>query len=169
MLLIITRCGHGSTTLDLALRFPKSRVTAFSLSKAHLKTIEKQITERGINNVILVQGDIGSHDFPVDSFDRVVVIEALEFCTNFEILFKRVSDWLKPQGKMFAQTIVTPSITFEAPELSAIVNDSRFLSAYHFIYFQRDLTLLNRWWFNGSHVTKTVEVIRSSTVLQTRA
>lgn len=49
-------------------------------------------------------GDINSFDLPKEEFygknDRVISIEMFEHMKNYELLLEKVSNWLKPEGKV---------------------------------------------------------------------
>ena len=59
--------------------------------------------QRGLINVNVFTGDISSFDLPKeykDKADRVISIEMFEHMKNYELLLKKISKWLKPQGKV---------------------------------------------------------------------
>ena len=49
-------------------------------------------------------GDINAFDLPKEEFygkaDRVISIEMFEHMKNYELLMEKVSNWLKPEGKV---------------------------------------------------------------------
>ena len=51
-----------------------------------------------------IAGDINSFDLPKEEFygknDRVISIEMFEHMKNYELLLEKVSNWLKPEGKV---------------------------------------------------------------------
>ena len=51
-----------------------------------------------------ISGDINAFDLPKEEFygkaDRVISIEMFEHMKNYELLMEKVSNWLKPEGKV---------------------------------------------------------------------
>ena len=52
----------------------------------------------------LILGDINGFDLPKEEFygqaDRVISIEMFEHMKNYELLLEKISNWLKPEGKV---------------------------------------------------------------------
>ena len=93
-------CGWGSLSLYMAEHFPGSRITAISNSHSQRQHIERQIEERGLQNLRIVTADI--NDFQADgTFDRVVSVEMFEHMRNHRQLLARINRWLRPGGKLF--------------------------------------------------------------------
>ena len=104
-------CGWGSLTLWMAAQYPNSAITAVSNSATQRELIEKRARERGLDNVTVITADM--RDFGVDGkrgdtlrvvepgFDRVVSIEMFEHMRNHHELLRRVSGWLRDDGKLF--------------------------------------------------------------------
>ena len=67
------------------------------------------LTERC--TVIICEGDINSFDLPKEEFygknDRVISIEMFEHMKNYELLLEKVSNWLKPEGKVGTKQYAT--------------------------------------------------------------
>lgn len=52
----------------------------------------------------VITGDINTFDLePADmgTFDRVTSIEMFEHMKNYQLLIRKISDWLAPGGKLF--------------------------------------------------------------------
>ncbi|MEP6755976.1 MAG: class I SAM-dependent methyltransferase, partial [Chthonomonadales bacterium] len=93
-------CGWGSLTLWMAANYPKSRIVALSNSAPQREYIHSTAGNRGLPNVEVRTVDI--NDFHTSEiFDRVVSIEMFEHLWNYELLFERISTWLKPDGRLF--------------------------------------------------------------------
>ena len=50
-------------------------------------------------------------ELPGGGYDRVVSIEMMEHCKNYEMLLQRVASWLAPGGKFFVHILCTTDKT----------------------------------------------------------
>ncbi|MEW6283004.1 MAG: cyclopropane-fatty-acyl-phospholipid synthase family protein [Candidatus Eremiobacterota bacterium] len=89
-------CGWGSLTEAMAHRFPGARIMALSNSNAQRECIHRL----GLANVQVVTADINDFD-PGRRFDRIVSVEMFEHLRNYPLLFRKLRDWLEPDGKLF--------------------------------------------------------------------
>ena len=104
-------CGWGSLTLYMAQNFPNSKITAVSNSKDQRQFIENKCKKLKIENIKVITADM--NDFSIDkSFDRVVSIEMFEHMRNYGELLKRVSGWLKKDGKLFVHIFSHKEIAY---------------------------------------------------------
>ena len=94
-------CGWGSFSLFAAERFPLVSFTGVSNSNSQREYIMDQAAKRGLANLNIVTCDINKFEGAGREFDRVVSIEMMEHVKNYELLLRRVSSWMRPQGKMF--------------------------------------------------------------------
>ncbi|MFS4460675.1 SAM-dependent methyltransferase [Bdellovibrio sp. HCB2-146] len=158
-------CGWGSVTLKIAERFPRAQVIGLSNSRSQRAYILQEAMTRGLHNVDVVTGDIGvflgKEDWSA-SFDRIVSVEMLEHVRNYEMLFERLSGWLKPEGKLFVH-IFTHRLYAYPFETEG---DDNWMGRYFFTggqmpshhlltYFQKDLVLERQWAWSGLHYQKT--------------
>lgn len=108
MHLIDLGCGWGSVTLYMAGKYPNSQITSISNSHTQREYILSTAAKRGYKNVQVFTGDIVTFDLPAETFygqaDRVISIEMFEHMKNYELLLHKVSNWLKPQGKVSKTT-----------------------------------------------------------------
>ena len=97
-------------------------------------------------------------------FDRVVSIEMFEHFRNYEILLKRISRWMKPNGKLFVHIFTHKQF----PYLFETDGDDNWMGKYFFTGgqmpshtllndFQNDLKLEKEWSWDGTHYQKTSE------------
>ena len=104
-------CGWGSLTFHMALTYPNSKITAVSNSNDQRQFIEKKCNELKIKNIKVITADM--NDFSSEkTFDRVVSIEMFEHMRNYDELLKRVSEWLKKDGKLFVHIFSHKEIAY---------------------------------------------------------
>lgn len=154
-------CGWGSLTLYLAAKYPNSQITGVSNSNSQREYIEQQARERGLSNITIITQDINRFD-PGRQFDRIISIEMFEHVRNYEVLFERVSNWLKDDGKVFLHVFCHRYLMYPFLE----EGDDNWMGRYFFsggqmpaadtfLNFQRELQLDRRWLVNGQHYEKT--------------
>ena len=104
-------CGWGSLTFHMALTYPNSKITAVSNSNDQRQFIEKKCAELKIKNIKVITADM-NHFSSEKTFDRVVSIEMFEHMRNYDELLKRVSEWLKKDGKLFVHIFSHKEIAY---------------------------------------------------------
>ena len=104
-------CGWGSLTFYMAQNFPNSKITAVSNSNDQRKFIEKKCEKLQLKNIEVITADM--NDFTIDKeFDRVVSIEMFDHMRNYDELLRRVSGWLKKDGKLFVHIFSHEKIAY---------------------------------------------------------
>jgi len=98
-------CGWGALTLFAAERYPDSRVVAVSHSASQRRHIEARARRRGLDNVIVVTADISNLHLAREQFDRVVSVEMFEHMNNYELLVKRITNWMRPGARLFVHVL----------------------------------------------------------------
>jgi cyclopropane-fatty-acyl-phospholipid synthase len=93
-------CGWGSFSLWAAEHFPASRVVGVSNSASQREFILGEARRRGLDNLEILTCDMNRFEAP-GRFDRVVSVEMFEHMRNWPELFRRISGWLAPGGKLF--------------------------------------------------------------------
>ena len=154
-------CGWGSLSLWMAENYPDSKITAVSNSNSQRAYIEKQAEKRRLNNLHVITCDMNNFDMQTQ-FDRIVSVEMFEHMRNYEILYRKLASWLKPEGKFFKHIFVHRS----TPYAFEVNSDDDWMSALFFsggfmpsddtpMRFQRDLSLIKQWRWDGTHYQKT--------------
>lgn len=155
-------CGWGSLTLFMAQNYPNSTVVAMSNSASQRRYIERQAAERGLKNIEIITCNVTEFD-TTKRFDRIVSVEMFEHLKNYAIAFKRVAEWLKPDGKFFCHVFTHRSYPYH------FVGDKHdWLTRYFFSggtmpsselfsQFRDDLRTENHWQVSGMHYKLTAD------------
>jgi cyclopropane-fatty-acyl-phospholipid synthase len=96
------------------------------------------------------------------SYDRIVSVEMFEHLRNYREMFRRVSSWLKPDGRFFMHIFCHRSCVYEFLD----EGPSDWMSRHFFaggmmpaddlpVRFQEHLRLLHRHRWSGTHYEKT--------------
>jgi cyclopropane-fatty-acyl-phospholipid synthase len=151
-------CGWGSLSLWMAEHYPNSTIIAVSNSR----TQKKFIDARGFKNLEVVTADM--NDFNIARrFNRVVSVEMFEHMRNWAELLRRISRWLKADGKLFIHIFVHR-------ELAYLFNDAGEVNwmAEHFFregmmpaesllhLINQNMSVERHWRVNGQHYAKTL-------------
>ncbi|KAF5375371.1 hypothetical protein D9615_007920 [Tricholomella constricta] len=165
-------CGWGSLSLFLAQKYPNARITGLSNSatqKAHIDAVAKL---RGLTNIVIITADINTFNFGSgEYFDRIISIEMFEHMKNYQVLFQKVSTWLRPNlspaaraddALLFIQVFCHRSMPYHFEEGDGWMAQNFFSGGTMpshdlFTYFQSDLTLIRSWYINGMHYSRTLE------------
>ncbi|MBU1100793.1 MAG: cyclopropane-fatty-acyl-phospholipid synthase family protein [Bacteroidetes bacterium] len=154
-------CGWGSLSLYMAEHFPNSKITAVSNSSTQKEFIDEEAKQKGFTNLQIITSDMNQFDIN-KKFDRVVSVEMFEHMRNYEILFQRISKWLKPEGELFVHIFSNQKSAY----LFEVKDETDWMSKYFFtggimpndhllLYFSKSFELNNHWVVNGEHYQKT--------------
>lgn len=156
-------CGWGSLSLWMAEKYPAAELTVVSNSSSQRKHIERRAAEQGIDNLNVITADINEFE-TTEQFDRVVSVEMFEHVRNHSLLMQRISQWLKPNGKLFVHVFCHRELTYKFQD----EGESDWMSRYFFsggimpgqdllTNYQSDLRLAEQWQWNGRHYQQTSE------------
>lgn len=155
-------CGWGSLSIWMAEHYPNSQILAVSNSRTQKEYIDSQAKSKRLENLTVKTCDINNLELD-EEFDRVVSVEMFEHLKNYQMLFKRVSDWLKPNGKMFVHIFSHKKYAYHY-----VNKDGNDWLTEHFFtggtmpaddlftHFQEDLRIEEHWQVSGLHYKKTV-------------
>ena len=154
-------CGWGSLTCHMAKTYPNSQITAVSNSKDQKSFIEKRCEKEGYDNVSVITADM--NDFDIDfEYDRVVSIEMFEHMRNYKKLLKKVSSFLKKNGKLFIHIFSHESLVYpfensgEGDWMAREFFSGGMMPSHNLLlYFQENLQIEKSWRLSGTHYEKT--------------
>lgn len=154
-------CGWGSLTCFMAQNFPNAHITAVSNSNSQREYIYQRLKNLNLNNVEIITADMNVFDIQ-KRFDRIVSVEMFEHMRNYQVLYSKVSSWLKPQGKFFKHIFCHRSYPYAFVPVSEDDWMSKFFFSGGFmpsddtpLRFQDHLKIKSQWRWSGIHYAKT--------------
>ena len=154
-------CGWGSLSLWIAEQFPNCNVTSVSNSLSQRDYIVGRARSLELTNVRVHVCDMNDFEAP-GNYDRVVSVEMFEHMRNYGELFKRINNWLKPDGRFFMHIFTHLTTPYEYIDKGP----SDWMSRHFFsggimpcadlpLRFANDLQIEKNWQWNGEHYAKT--------------
>ncbi len=152
-------CGWGALSLYLAEHFDVE-VVGVSNANRQREWIESERDRRGLTaKLSIVTADVNEFE-PEGAFDRVMSVEMFEHMRNWKELLRRVSTWLKPEGRLFIHVFTHRTLAYRFDGTWAA---ERFFTAGTMpshdllMHFSDNFVVKQRWAVNGSHYAKTLD------------
>eukprot|EP00842_Homolaphlyctis_polyrhiza_P004233 jgi/Hompol1/4810/HPOL_003894-RA len=157
-----------SLLLTTKQRFPNSKVVGLSNSSTQREYILSKAASLSLKNLSIITADINTFTAPSATdftFDRIFSIEMFEHMKNYQSLLSKVSTWLEPvTGRLFVHVFAHKSMPYDFKT----DEDNSWMAKYFFtggtmpsqdlfMWFQRDLSVVNRWTINGKNYGQTSE------------
>ena len=154
-------CGWGSLSLWMAEHYPNSQIVSVSNSNSQREFILAQAASRHLNNLTVNTCDMNQFETE-QVFDRIVSVEMFEHMRNYQVLFQKLNQWLKPQGKFFMHIFCHRDV----PYAFEVQGDDDWMSQFFFsggfmpsddtpMQFQKNLKISKQWRWDGTHYEKT--------------
>nr|ANY58191.1 putative N-methyltransferase [synthetic construct] len=160
-------CGHGGLVLYIAQKYKNCHVTGLTNSRAQVNYIEMQSKKLNLTNVEAILADVTKHEFKTEkTFDRIILIEAIEHMKNIELFMKKLSTWMTEESLLFVDHICHKTFNhhFEAMDEEDWYSGYIFpkgcvtiLSSSALLYFQSDVSVVDHWVVNGNHMARSVQ------------
>ncbi|KAF5197163.1 (S)-coclaurine N-methyltransferase, partial [Thalictrum thalictroides] len=105
-------CGHGALTFYVAQKYKNSCVTAVTNSISQKEYIEEESRRRNLSNVEVLLADITTHEMMADTYDSILVVGLFEHMKNYELLLRKISEWMAKDGLLFVDHICHKSFAY---------------------------------------------------------
>ncbi|XP_058085028.1 (S)-coclaurine N-methyltransferase-like isoform X2 [Magnolia sinica] len=128
-------CGQGAVTLHVAQKYKNCHVTGITYSVSQKHFIEEQCKNLQLSNVEIILADITVLEME-STFDRILVIGLFEHMKNYELLLRKISRWMIPDGLLFLEHACHKMFAYQ---------------------YEDDVSVVNHWILNGKHFARTME------------
>ena len=154
-------CGWGSLTCFMGKKFPDSKIVAVSNSNDQKIFIQQKCSELKLNNIEVIKADM--NDFSINkTFDRVVSVEMFEHMRNYDLLLKRIHNWLNNDGKLFVHIFSHKELAYPFENKSdgdwmarEFFSGGQMPSHHLLLHFQNHMKIESLWRLDGTHYEKT--------------
>ena len=155
-------CGWGALSFWIAEHYPQCQITAVSNSATQRTYIESRADAQNLGNRLeVITADINEFELSGEC-DRVVSVEMFEHVHNMSALLRKISKWLREDGKLFVHHFChrTDAYPFD------LEDDHNWMAKHFFTggmmphhgwlsHFDDDLVVEERWWVDGQHYERT--------------
>lgn len=90
--------GTGVLTMPLYRTLPEAKITCLDYSRDMMDTALRRVESMGLDNVEIVQGDVGNLPFADESFDVVLSLNGFHAFPDKEAAYRETFRVLKPGG-----------------------------------------------------------------------
>lgn len=163
-------CGWGSAANYILHKFPNVQVTGLNLSHEQCKYIQDKIKDvkshLSSDRFTLIEGDFNQVNFD-KKFDKIISLGVFEHIGNLTESFKKISSFLKADGKVFIHIIsIKLPHNIWNPFLDKYIFPRARVWHYDMIPSlnlkatrqpNRDLKTVEHWFINGSNYSKTLQ------------
>ncbi|KAI3955869.1 hypothetical protein MKW98_006229 [Papaver atlanticum] len=158
-------CGLGAVALFGANKFKNCQFTGVTSSMEQKDYIEGKCKELKLSNVKVVLADITTYETE-ERFDRIFAVELIEHMKNYQLLLKKISEWMKDDGLLFIEHVCHKTLAYhfepidEEDWFTNYIFPSGTLtlsSASMLLYFQDDVAVVNQWILSGKNYSRTHE------------
>ncbi|KAJ3315267.1 hypothetical protein HDV04_003660 [Boothiomyces sp. JEL0838] len=153
-------CGWGSLVFYIAKNYPNCKITALTHSNSQIAFIRSKAVNLGYD-ITVISADISTFKAE-NKFDMIFAVEVLEYMQNYELLFEKLSGWMKPNGYLYTHIFCHKDTPVEliAPDQDSwmfkfFCRGGTLPSEDLFLWFQKDLVVESRYTFPGTHYSKT--------------
>ena len=112
-------CGDGRWSLELAERRPGWRITGIDITAADIDAAERARAALGTPNASFARADFMEYS-PAERFDVVLAVASTHYLVEMGLggeLFRRMTDWLAPGGRLL---MFGPRRRDEVPRLAQL-------------------------------------------------
>ncbi|RZC68171.1 hypothetical protein C5167_031428 [Papaver somniferum] len=158
-------CGLGAVALFGANKFKKCQFTGVTSSVEQKDYIEGKCKELKLTNVKVLLADITTYETE-ERFDRIFAVELIEHMKNYQLLLKKISEWMKDDGLLFVEHVCHKTLAYHYEPVDAEDWYTNYIfpagtltlsSASMLLYFQDDVSVVNQWTLSGKHYSRSHE------------
>lgn len=94
-------CHEGYMTVKLSIVVgAKGKVFAVDVDQSKLNKLTDHLTERNINNVMVVKGDYDNPKLPLNTLDAVIILDTYHEMDDHDKILQHIMSALKPGGRL---------------------------------------------------------------------